>query len=215
VDTPPESPLDPAIQQGTLAARKPPEAKHWNRIDSPIDLHLDPAPPVAQPELRPPPEARPTATSKGDCRGCSQPIFGKSVKDGSGRLTGRYHKECFVCRTCQKPFPSAEFYVFDNSPYCEHHYHLLNGSLCRACNRGIEGQYLETDQRFKFHPRCFTCLTCRVVLRDDYYEVGGKAYCERHAYAAQKSMRALAPGHNRFAPNNNLQKRRTRLMMMM
>ena len=151
--------------------------------------------------------------NKGKCRGCSEPIVGKSVKDSSGRLTGRYHKACFVCRTCRDPFPSAEFYVFNNSPYCEQHYHELNGSLCMTCNRGIEGQYLETDQRKKFHPRCFSCQTCRIILRDEYYEVGGKAYCERHAYAAQKGNSSLAPGGPGFR-NNNLQKRRTRLMMM-
>lgn len=214
-DTPPESPLDPAIQHGLFPPLRPSESK-LNRIDSPIDMDVaSAAPKVPEPETRQQPDRRPPP-NRGKCRGCSEPIVGKSVKDASGRLTGRYHKQCFVCRTCQSPFPSAEFYVFNNAPYCEHHYHELNGSLCRACNRGIEGQYLETDQRWKFHPRCFSCLTCRVVLRDDYYEVGGKAYCERHAYAAQKSMRSLGPpGNNRFLPTNNLQKRRTRLMMMM
>ncbi|KAF2659655.1 hypothetical protein K491DRAFT_590561 [Lophiostoma macrostomum CBS 122681] len=207
----PESPLDPAIQRGLLF-QKP--------VSSQPPFHTDPAvnsrsPPrrVPDPEPRARPERRPTTASKGRCRGCSEPIVGKSVKDSSGRLTGRYHKQCFVCRTCQDPFPSAEFYVFDNSPYCEHHYHKLNGSLCLTCNRGIEGQYLETDQRNKFHPRCFSCFTCRIILRDEYYEVSGKAYCERHAYAAQKSNISLAPGGFGFR-NNNLQKRRTRLMMM-
>lgn len=197
-----ESPLDPAIQHG----------RYMNRIDN--NLIAERSSPQAQPETRPLPDRRPTGTSKGNCRGCSGPIIGKSVKDSSGRLTGRYHKQCFVCRTCQSTFPSAEFYVFDNSPYCEHHYHELNGSLCTACNRGIEGQYLETDQRRKFHPRCFSCLTCRVILRDDYYEVEGKPYCERHAYAVQKSIIALAPGNNHLL-SNKLQKRSTRLMMMM
>lgn len=37
---------------------------------------------------------RPTPRSKGDCKGCSKPIFGKSVKASDGRLTGRYHRDC-------------------------------------------------------------------------------------------------------------------------
>lgn len=205
----PESPMDPAIQRGIFYQRRPVGARELN---SPPEVVL-PSKIVSNKDAEPRPEKRPVAASKGSCRGCSEPIIGKSVKDSSGRLTGRYHKQCFTCRTCKSPFPSAEFYVFENYPYCEQHYHELNGSLCKACNRGIEGQYLETDQRWKFHPRCFHCYTCRLILRDDYYEVGGKPYCERHAYVAQKNI-ALGPGNNRFLGTNNLQKRRTRLMMM-
>lgn len=204
----PESPMDPAIQRGIFYQRRPSEAPVQKGSPEKVAPPQQPSNQDAklQPERRP-------AASKGNCRGCSEQIVGKSVKDSSGRLTGRYHKQCFTCRTCKSPFPSAEFYVFENSPYCEQHYHELNGSLCKACNRGIEGQYLETDQRWKFHPRCFHCYTCRLILRDDYYEVAGKPYCERHAYVAQKNM-ALGPDNNRFLGTNNLQKRRTRLMMM-
>lgn len=51
---------------------------------------LPQAPQETSQELRP----EPTPRSKGDCRGCSKPIFGKSVKAADGRLTGRYHREC-------------------------------------------------------------------------------------------------------------------------
>ncbi|KAF1355826.1 hypothetical protein EJ07DRAFT_131094 [Lizonia empirigonia] len=206
----PESPLDPAIQLGTLFERRPkgPPARR-----DPA-LVLAQSPPRRRPESGPRQAEirRPAPTSKGNCRGCSEPIVGKSVKDSSGRLTGRYHRSCFVCRTCGDGFPTAEFYVFENAPYCEHHYHELNGSLCNSCNRGIEGQYLETDMREKFHPRCFTCSTCRIPLSADYYEVGGQKLCERHG------QRAAAPRPNYLGPGDyrprNVQKRRTRLMMM-
>lgn len=209
----PESPLDPAIQRGLFPEERPRQPPMSSRDDPALNLGRSPPRRMPEPEFRERPQRRPTTASKGKCRGCSEPIIGKSIKDSSGRLTGRYHKQCFVCRTCRDPFPSAEFYVFDNFPYCEHHYHELNGSLCNSCDRGIEGQYLETDQRQKFHPRCFSCFTCRIVLRDDYYEISGKPYCERHAFAAQRSNNSLFPGGNRFG-TNNLQKRRTRIMMM-
>lgn len=205
----PESPMDPAIALGTAFERYP-------RGQAPI---RDPALDIArrpshddgmrmrQPEVR-----QPKPASKGNCRGCSEPIIGKSVKDSSGRLTGRYHKQCFVCRTCGDSFPTAEFYVFDNAPYCEQHYHRLNGSLCGSCNRGIEGQYLETETRQKYHPGCFTCTTCRIVLRDGYFDVNGRRYCDRHAQSAAAPPRDyLGPGNYR---PRNLQKRGTRLMMM-
>ncbi|KAF2023547.1 hypothetical protein EK21DRAFT_80614 [Setomelanomma holmii] len=202
----PESPMDPAIQMGIAFDRPPRQPGPTQVPDSnpgrtPSKRLPDPAP--RRQDSRP--------AKKGKCRGCSEPIVGKSVKDSSGRLTGRYHKQCFVCRTCSDPFPTAEFYVFDNSPYCERHYHELNGSVCTACNRGIEGQYLETDARRKFHPRCFTCTTCRIVLRDDYYEVAGQKYCDRHAQSA------AAPPQNFLGPGGyrpRMEKRRTRLMMM-
>ena len=101
---------------------------------------------------------RTTTVNKGNCRGCNEPIKGKSVSSADGRLTGHYHKRCFVCKTCREPFQSADFYVIGNHPYCSRHYHQLNGSLCRSCDRGIEGQYLETEVKQKYHPQCFTCL---------------------------------------------------------
>ncbi|KZM26553.1 zinc ion binding [Ascochyta rabiei] len=206
----PESPLDPAIQLGESFERRPKEPPV---LQDPA-LNLAQGPPRRRPgsgprqaEVR-----RPAPANKGSCRGCSELIVGKSVKDSSGRLTGRYHRSCFVCQVCGDGFPTAEFYVFENAPYCEHHYHKLNGSLCNSCNRGIEGQYLETDARQKFHPRCFTCSTCRVPLSADYYEVGGQMLCERHG------QRAAAPRQNYLGPGDyrprNVQKRRTRLMMM-
>jgi hypothetical protein len=198
----PESPMDPAIQFGIGFERQP-------RTRNPVQ-NVERSPPRRM-KSQEPESRRAAPASKGNCRGCSKPIIGKSVKDSSGRLTGRYHKDCFVCRTCSDPFPTAEFYVFNNSPYCEQHYHELNGSLCRSCNLGIEGQYLETDQRQKFHPRCFTCSTCNVVLSADYYEVGGQKYCDRHAQRAAPQQNYLGPGDYR---PRNMQKRRTRLMMM-
>jgi hypothetical protein len=98
-----------------------------------------------------------TTGNKGNCRGCGEIIRGKSVSSADGRLTGRYHKECFVCETCDEPFPTNDFYVIDNHPFCARHYHQLNGSLCQSCDKGIEGEYLETDMKQKFHPFCFTC----------------------------------------------------------
>ncbi|KAL2115813.1 hypothetical protein VTJ04DRAFT_10068 [Mycothermus thermophilus] len=121
--------------------------------------------------------------NRGFCRACGEAITGKSVSSADGRLTGRYHKACFVCTTCKEPFPTATFYVLDDRPYCELHYHKLNGSLCGSCGRGIEGQYLEdTSSGVKHHVGCFKCGQCGMALRDGYYELNGKAYCEKDAF---------------------------------
>jgi len=177
----PESPMDPAIKGGRLSPLPP-------RPKKPVE-----------------PQRRPT-TSKGNCKGCGEAIKGKSVSSADGRLTGRYHKQCFVCKTCSEPFSTATFYVIDDAPYCERHYHKLNGSMCQACDRGIEGQYLETERKQKYHPTCLTCSDCRRVLRDDYFEMNGKVYCERDAYRKAQQRN--------FLGTNRMERRTTRLMMM-
>ncbi|KAI5242254.1 hypothetical protein E4T43_04910 [Aureobasidium subglaciale] len=156
---------------------------------------------------RPTSSKRPGTSSKHICRGCSEPIQGKSVKAADGRLTGRYHKHCFVCKTCKSAFATADFYVIDNNPYCEHHYHELNNSLCAHCDRGIEGPYLETQQTQKFHPSCFTCIDCHKPLSDDYFEIAGKVYCEQHAFASVRQQEGLGP-------KRNMERRTTRFMVM-
>lgn len=128
-------------------------------LGSPVEeLFLPPPPPVPPipQQQQQKPTRRPT-TSKGNCRGCGEGIIGKSISSADGRLTGRYHKACFVCQDCRKPFESAEFYVHNNLPYCERHYHKLNQSLCPTCDRGIEGPCLETEQHERYHPSCFSC----------------------------------------------------------
>ncbi|GAB7342997.1 hypothetical protein MBLNU457_g1093t1 [Dothideomycetes sp. NU457] len=220
--SPPESPMDPMMLQPNFiaGAGRTPMASHNTAQDSQQDYfaNVQPAPPVSsQPQSKPQPITPPaepisrpsTATGKRShtCRGCEQPIIGKSVKAADGRLTGRYHKSCFVCKTCSSPFTTGDFYVFDNDPYCEHHYHSLNDSLCTGCGRGIEGQYLESQTLQKFHPACLACETCKGVLGDDYFEVGGKVFCERHAFAAVRSAGGLGP-------KRDMERRTTRLMTM-
>ena len=179
-------------------------APRWN------NLRMSPTPAA---DSRYPPEStarRPPPAKKGNCRGCGNLIYGKSVSSADGRLTGRYHKQCFVCRTCQQPFQTADFYVMYNQPYCARHYHELNDSLCTNCDRGIEGQYLETELRQKFHPYCFSCQDCHIILRDDYYEFNGKTLCEQHAFGAARTSMPSSLGPGRRFP----ERRTTRLMMM-
>ncbi|KAL1620182.1 hypothetical protein SLS56_009812 [Neofusicoccum ribis] len=194
VDEAPESPMDPAIQRGMFTPRRPSDSSALPEIQSVVqDAAMPPVPPVPSQEEQLKPVSRTRTGSVGKRPGTAG----------------------FTCRTCHSPFQTADFYVMDNHPYCAHHYHQMNGSLCRTCNYGIEGQYLETERRQKFHPQCFSCDTCRMPLRDDYFEVMGVVYCERHAFHAARQTGGprgmmLAPGD----PRRNPERRRTRLMMM-
>ncbi|KAK7755763.1 hypothetical protein SLS62_002376 [Diatrype stigma] len=210
---PSQSRRDPAIQagQGSPPLRSPVFANN-DSIDSNISTttnnnnndRQDPA--VQEPRSRSPPPRRPShnrqpsqARARGNCKACGEAITGKSIASADGRLTGRYHKACFVCATCRSPFAGTTFYVLGDRPYCERHYHALNGSLCGSCDRGIEGQYLEDEAaRSKHHPGCFRCRDCGVVLRDGYFDVGGANLCERDAVRrvqhAQMMMMRQPPG---------------------
>ncbi|KAL8846791.1 MAG: hypothetical protein Q9221_008141 [Calogaya cf. arnoldii] len=209
VNTSLDSPTDPA-----MIPRRPGPTEMPSGFNAPIvplqngNLRLSPAPPLP-PAVPVSPARKPTTVNKGKCRGCNELIKGKSVSSADGRLTGRYHRSCFVCKTCREPFQTADFYVLDNHPFCARHYHELNHSLCKTCDKGIEGQYLETEMKQKFHPYCFSCQECHRILRDDYFEVNGKTYCEQHAFgAAQQQTSLLGPGRR------HPERRTTKLMMM-
>ncbi|OAR02734.1 hypothetical protein LLEC1_03936 [Akanthomyces lecanii] len=188
---------DPAIQSGLATAGRGLSPGGYGAYSNPRSDRYG--------SSRPPPPSAPVrqgsrdplhAPSRGDCKACRLPITGKSISSADGRLTGKYHKACFVCTTCTRPFTSAEFYVHRDQPYCDIHYHELNGSLCGACDRGIEGQYAEDEARIKYHVGCFRCLDCGISLEDGYFEVDGKSYCERDAGRRMESeamMWSLSP----------------------
>ncbi|KAF7541261.1 hypothetical protein G7054_g752 [Neopestalotiopsis clavispora] len=230
--------FDPAIQGG----RAPPRPK--SPLASPIEQFSERVDPAIQSARSRSPDRKAhmkqpsMGRSRGNCKACKIPITGKSISSADGRLTGRYHKACFVCTTCQSPFTSAEFYVLDDKPYDAGCYHRLNGSLCTTCGYGIEGQYLEDDSAHKHHPGCFRCGDCRRPLHDGYFEVNGRAYCERDAWRRVQpppmaqpyggrgggmrppppnGSRLGLPGGSRLAPPGGrprMEKRMTRLGMM-
>jgi uncharacterized CHY-type Zn-finger protein len=196
----PESPMDPAIQNGRLSPM--PLAPFRSESERPNNS-----------ERRPSNAERRPSTAKGNCKGCSEPIKGKSISSADGRLTGRYHKQCFVCNTCQEPFQTATFYVIDDAPYCERHYHKLNGSTCTTCDKGIEGQYLESERKQKFHPQCLACADCKRILKRDYFEMNGRVYCERDAWKRSQQPKFNGAG-GLGVGTNRMERRTTRLMMM-
>lgn len=141
------------------------------------------------------------------CRRCNLPIEKQAVSSSDGQLKGKYHRDCFNCHSChvssfapapittdenlpQKPFPDKSFYVYDGQPYCAYHYHEVNGSLCAApsCGQPIEGPCAVSHSGTKYHPEHLTCEFSRCTSRlDEYYEVDGKMFCERHADVAEQA----------------------------
>lgn len=140
---------------------------------------------------------------KKQCRGCGQTITGKCVSSKDGRLSGKWHRDCFVCASCNHGFDSTEFYVFNDLPYCRECYHYENNSICQTCCVGIEGECLETSNGdsslLRYHLECLTCSHCQVSLTDVYYcAPDGRTLCSTHAYTS----------------NAKLEKRRTRILVV-
>ncbi|KTW29401.1 hypothetical protein T552_04112 [Pneumocystis carinii B80] len=141
------------------------------------------------------------------CKKCNKYIEGKSIRCSDGKISGRFHRECFKCfnPNCQKLFTTSEVYVFEGEPFCSKHYHMLNNSLCAACGEGIEGKCFQTETNDKYHFYCFTCYSCKKPLNGEYFDIDGKAYCEKDV-AKLLTLKML--------PYQRLEKRETKILTM-
>ncbi|WVQ78546.1 hypothetical protein IAT38_000632 [Cryptococcus sp. DSM 104549] len=156
------------------------------------------------------------------CRRCNLPIEKSAVSSSDGQLKGKWHRACFTCTRCDKPFAGDSFYVHGGKPWCQFHYHEENGTLCASssCRQPIEGPCIltpgadSTTQRF--HPGHLRCdhrggvsgaSSCREAM-DEYYDVGGKRFCERHVREAMRKGSAAGGSQGTI----KAEKRRTRLV---
>ncbi|KAI8086371.1 uncharacterized protein BX664DRAFT_264809 [Halteromyces radiatus] len=102
------------------------------------------------------------------CQGCGNYIKGSFV----GALGGDWHKECFVCADCGKPFPSGTFHVRDNRPYCEQHAktssnnsNISDKNKCYVCKESLAGAKLIASAfGNNYHPQHFQCTSCQRPL---------------------------------------------------
>ncbi|KAG2158460.1 uncharacterized protein EDB93DRAFT_670705 [Suillus bovinus] len=154
------------------------------------------------------------------CRRCNLPIEKQAVSSSDGQLKGKYHRNCFNCHVCQKPFPDKEFYVFDGKPLCAYHYHEANDSLCAAasCGQPIEGPCAVTHAGKRYHPDHLLCEFengCRERLAE-YWEVDGQMLCEKHAPLAGgsscASSRGNSPDPQRIRDEGRARRRMTRFI---
>uniref|UniRef100_A0A3P9MIY2 Four and a half LIM domains protein 3 n=1 Tax=Oryzias latipes TaxID=8090 RepID=A0A3P9MIY2_ORYLA len=136
------------------------------------------------------------------CHSCEQPIGSKSFipdKDehycvpcyedkfaprctrckkalSKGGVTYRdepWHKECFVCTSCETQLAGQHFTSRDESPYCLKCFSSLYAKKCEACCKPITGEgrencfgggkYISFEDR-QWHQSCFTCSQCSVSL---------------------------------------------------
>ncbi|KAL5257805.1 hypothetical protein ACHWQZ_G012666 [Mnemiopsis leidyi] len=102
------------------------------------------------------------------------------------RVGGKfYHRECFVCGGCSRNFdPSDEIFIGKNNQILCSACKLANPEeiktvdLCVYCKKPL-GSAAMVALNYKWHPECFVCTDCGVVLTGFFRDTGGVPYCEQ------------------------------------
>jgi hypothetical protein len=99
-----------------------------------------------------------------------------------------FHVECLVCKACSKPLD--RYCLNEDELYCVDCYraNFVRLPSCAACNAEIATASLAALNA-TYHPDCFKCSYCSQVIRDDYVEYQGKAYCALNVAPCYKLAR--------------------------
>ncbi|KAL7412894.1 hypothetical protein BDY24DRAFT_391470 [Mrakia frigida] len=134
------------------------------------------------------------------CRRCALPIESQAISSADGQLKGKYHRACFSCYACDKPFEGQTFWVYGSRPYCEHDYHRENNSLCASstCGKPIEGScaVLQTNNgEERYHTDCLRCAhpseSCLNSMHE-HFDVAGLRFCRTHVSSAWERQQTEA-----------------------
>jgi hypothetical protein len=119
------------------------------------------------------------------CPKCEKEVLGKCV-----RVSGAaFHPDCFSCTVCKKNMINVPFVADDkNQIYCTEDYNKKKAPRCSFCKKPIvpkDGQ--KTAPRLRalgkdFHPECFQCEDCGLVLDarvkgKECYPFKNRLYC--------------------------------------
>jgi len=113
-------------------------------------------------------------------------VCGDYVRSGSVVVAGlTYHPECFACSECKLPIMD-KFYTTDQGRWlCEEHYRLTL-PRCYVCDLPVMERMLTAMDR-QFHPSCFTCSVCSMVLDGKTFMAEGDTVHCRDCYARFKA----------------------------
>ena len=68
-----------------------------------------------------------------ECGGCGKPIVSGKMLSALGK---KWHKGCFVCRTCRVSV-TANYFDHDGALYCKPHYREATAEVCGGCGKPI------------------------------------------------------------------------------
>eukprot|EP00090_Calanus_glacialis_P039535 TRINITY_DN6882_c0_g1_i4.p1 TRINITY_DN6882_c0_g1~~TRINITY_DN6882_c0_g1_i4.p1 ORF type:complete len:478 (-),score=147.06 TRINITY_DN6882_c0_g1_i4:159-1592(-) len=121
----------------------------------------------------------------GNCERCREVVEGKILKVSGGF----YHPDCFTCVVCKESLVGVPFSLDDDKlAYCSEDYKKKHAVQCSACSQPIVPKRGETSAaRLRalgrdFHPECFKCEDCGLVLDSrisgsECYPVDNKPLC--------------------------------------
>uniref|UniRef100_A0A8C6PV76 LIM domain kinase 1 n=1 Tax=Nothobranchius furzeri TaxID=105023 RepID=A0A8C6PV76_NOTFU len=115
-----------------------------------------------------------------ECAGCKGRIYDEQYLQA---LNADWHTLCFRCCECSTSL-SHWYYEKDGRLYCKTDYWAKFGELCHGCNDPITTGLIMVAGEQKYHPECFSCLSCRTFIGDgDTYALveRSKLYCG-HCY---------------------------------
>uniref|UniRef100_A0A8C1QC01 LIM domain kinase 1 n=1 Tax=Cyprinus carpio TaxID=7962 RepID=A0A8C1QC01_CYPCA len=115
-----------------------------------------------------------------ECAGCRQHIYDQQYLQA---LDSDWHTLCFRCCECGASL-SHWYYEKDGRLFCKKDYWAKFGELCHGCSEPITTGLIMVAGEQKYHPECFTCLSCRAFIGDgDTYALveRSKLYCG-HCY---------------------------------
>ncbi|XP_054466691.1 LIM domain kinase 2 [Anoplopoma fimbria] len=95
------------------------------------------------------------------CAGC-----GGEIQDSFHMkvLHDTWHNACFQCSVCCDHLTNW-YYEKEGKLYCRKHYWEKFGELCHGCSLLMTGPAMVAGEH-KYHPECFVCLSCKVVIED-------------------------------------------------
>ena len=81
-------------------------------------------------------------------------------------------------RTHAHAHPNQQYYDHGGRPYCEVHFHAMQGTLCQTCQKPITGRCVTAAGNRRYHPEHFVCAFCkRQLMNTTYKETGAKFFC--------------------------------------
>ena len=140
------------------------------------------------------------------CEGCKNIIKGEVFS----AMDCFWHKECFVCEGCKKPFKTegneskSKFYVKDTKPYCHTCFNDKFVKKCHICNLIIESEYIVAMGK-NYHKECFTCMLCKTNLSGkEIMKLGENPVCKLCYCNSESGLINKAPSvENALSHNNN------------
>ncbi|XP_066580852.1 LIM/homeobox protein Lhx2 [Amia ocellicauda] len=127
------------------------------------------------------------------CAGCGGRVSDRFVLLAAG---GAWHGACLRCSVCREELGGQlTLYCKNSALYCREDYcRLFSVGRCARCAQPIPSSALVMRSGpLTFHPHCFTCQVCGVVLLPgDLYSLKGRSlYCQSHYHSNRPRPRRL------------------------